>query len=154
MRKIWRQQLRWQKKALSSGETPVGCVVVNKDNEIIASGANKTNQTKDPTQHAELLAVESVLEKDDNVSAIDRLYVTIEPCIMCASILLQAGIPNVIFAAYNERFGGMGGVINLYSQTHCDRCCSRKIGNPEAVQLLRTFYETGNPNAPNPKRKP
>ena len=142
------------KKALSSGETPVGCVVVDKNDKVIAEGANKTNQTKDPTQHAELLAVESLLEKTGDLSAIDKLYVTIEPCIMCASILLQARIPSVVFAAYNDRFGGMGGVLSLHSQKHCDRCCVRSLSDPEAVQLLRTFYETGNPNAPNPKRKP
>lgn len=102
--------------ALTSDETPVGCVFV-KDGEIIGRGMNETNRTLNGTRHAEFVAIAGILSKNP-ISILNEtdLYVTVEPCVMCASMLRQYGIRAVYFGCWNERFGGTGGVLNMHSE--------------------------------------
>ena len=108
--------------ALLGDETPVGCVFVH-DGKIIGRGMNATNRTYNGTRHAEFIAINDILsQKDSNglplytpeILADCDLYVTVEPCIMCASLLRQIGIRRVYFGAQNEKFGGTGGVLNVH----------------------------------------
>lgn len=102
--------------ALKSDETPVGCVFV-KDGEVIGRGMNETNRTLNGTRHAEFVAIAGILSKHP-ISILNEtdLYVTVEPCVMCASMLRQYGIRAVYFGCWNERFGGTGGVLNIHSE--------------------------------------
>eukprot|EP00501_MAST-03F_sp_TOSAG23-6_P001193 GSMAST32.ASY1.ANO1.1237.1 assembled CDS len=128
--------------ALDRGEVPVGCVLVA-DNRVIAAAGNETNISCNATRH-------SLLRKSD-------LYVTVEPCIMCASALSLIGIRKVYFGCHNERFGGNGSVLSLH-----ENCCPQTAkGYPvvsgilkdEAIEIMRLFYSRGNPKAPDHKRQ-
>jgi tRNA-specific adenosine deaminase 2 len=88
----------------------VGCVFV-KDGEIIGRGMNETNRTLNGVAIAGILSKHPI----KILNEID-LYVTVEPCVMCASMLRQYGIRAVYFGCWNERFGGTGGVLNIHSE--------------------------------------
>ncbi|KAH9877546.1 hypothetical protein IAQ61_002913 [Plenodomus lingam] len=150
-----REAIAMAELALKSDETPVGCVFV-KDGEIIGRGMNETNRTLNGTRHAEFVAIASILSKHP-ISILNEtdLYVTVEPCVMCASMLRQYGIKAVYFGCWNERFGGTGGVLNV----HCDPSVDKPypvtggIFREEAIMLLRKFYVQENEKAPEPKQK-
>ncbi|KAK2737121.1 tRNA(adenine34) deaminase [Myotisia sp. PD_48] len=130
--------LQMAEAALTAGETPVGCVLVNKD-KVIGSGMNDTNKSLNGTRHAEFLAIEEALKSfPRSIFKETDLYVTVEPCIMCASALRQYNIRSVYFGCSNERFGGTGGILSLHSDPGIDP--------PYPV-----YGE--NENAPNPKNK-
>ncbi|KAH8916895.1 cytidine deaminase-like protein [Atractiella rhizophila] len=143
--------------------------------EVVAKGRNRTNQSRNATLHAEFDALSLLLPHrstyftpsdahpavsphEHQVPLSDlTLYVTVEPCLMCASALRQVGIGMVIYGCANERFGGCGGVQNVHDDP-------RLIHSPpyvalggykreEAIMLLRRFYITENVNAPVPRKK-
>lgn len=160
-----KQALQLAEEALKAQEVPVGCIIVYKD-KIIGTGGNKVNQTKNATRHAEIIAIEEVREfcsvqglVENEVFSLSVLYVTVEPCVMCAAALRQIGIPLVVYGCANERFGGCGSILNVA----CDDALSANIGAcfdvvggilaQEAVTLLKNFYKGENPNAPDNKRK-
>ncbi|KIN07968.1 hypothetical protein OIDMADRAFT_37286 [Oidiodendron maius Zn] len=170
--------------ALLGDETPVGCVFVH-DGKIIGRGMNATNRTYNGTRHAEFIAINDILsQKDPNglplygpeILADCDLYVTVEPCIMCASLLRQIGIRRVYFGAQNEKFGGTGGVLNVHlgngkrvletdyrvddgkdaSKGRCvegDYEVSGGWLREEAIVMLRRFYVQENERAPEPRSK-
>ncbi|KAL8186590.1 UNVERIFIED_CONTAM: tRNA-specific adenosine deaminase 2 [Gekko kuhli] len=120
------------KEALGNGEVPVGCLMVY-NNEIIGKGKNEVNETKNATRHAEMVAIDEVIDwchqhkKDpEEVFQHTVLYVTVEPCIMCAAALR---IMNT-----GESFQ-----------------CIPGYRSEEAVEMLKTFYRQENPNAPKSK---
>lgn len=150
-------------EALENREVPVGCIFVYKDT-IIGRGRNEVNETKNATRHAELVAIDHVrawCEKQKlEFSSVMQgcvLYVTVEPCIMCAAAMRLLKLPLVVYGCANDRFGGCGSVLGV----HQDELPS--LGpvlptlpgyNPsQAVHLLKTFYKGENPAAPNPKKK-
>ncbi|CAJ0602512.1 unnamed protein product [Cylicocyclus nassatus] len=101
-------------EALNDNEVPVGCVFMYQGKEI-GSGRNEINKTKDPTAHAEMVALRRMQEEHPNIREILHelvLYVTLEPCIMCACGLYELGISKIVYAAANERFGGIKSVGN------------------------------------------
>ncbi|XP_067901668.1 tRNA-specific adenosine deaminase 2 isoform X6 [Heterodontus francisci] len=116
----WMEQaLSTAKEALENGEVPVGCLMVYQ-NEILGQGRNEVNETKNATSHAEMVAIGQVLEwchqkgRDlEEVFGHTVLYVTVEPCIMCAAALRLLNIPLVVYGCQNERFGGCGSVLNI-----------------------------------------
>jgi tRNA-specific adenosine deaminase 2 len=142
-------------KALREGETPVACVLVH-HGKVVATGMNDTNRSLNGTRHAEFLAISVFLKTHtlDDFQDTD-LYVTVEPCIMCASALRQYGIRAVYYGCGNDRFGGTGSVLAIHSDPNID------VGYPsygglyraEAIMLLRRFYIQENDNAPNPRPK-
>ncbi|CAG8685978.1 555_t:CDS:2 [Gigaspora margarita] len=137
--KFMRQALIIAQEAYDSQEVPVGCVFVLDGETIIGSGRNRTNETCNGTRHAELEAVDSILSTNKYTSDIFRrctLYVTVEPCVMCAYALRQLEIKHVYYGCANERFGGTGG---YYRE--------------ESIMLLRKFFVRENENAPTPKKK-
>lgn len=143
-------------KALLFGETPVACLVVDDSkNKIVLIGYNYTNVSLNGTRHAEYLALERLIAEKCDLSKC-TLYVTVEPCIMCASYLRQIGIHRVVFGAGNDRFGGNGTVILVNSND----CLPKKgyssyggICRTEGIQLLRNFYIQENDLAPKPQVK-
>jgi tRNA-specific adenosine deaminase 2 len=105
--------LELAKIALDQGEVPVGCVII-KNQEIIGEGHNLTNKLKNGTKHCEFIAIYDALSKNPEVNLNGaEVYVTCEPCIMCAEALVLVGISKVYFGCYNERFGGNGSVIKI-----------------------------------------
>ncbi|KAK9146472.1 hypothetical protein Sjap_006375 [Stephania japonica] len=166
------QAMQQAKFALHSLEVPVGCVIV-KDQKVIASGRNRATETRNATRHAEMEAIDFLLEQWQqngisetevarNISQCD-LYVTCEPCIMCAAALSILGIRSVYFGCANEKFGGCGSVLSLHSagleefpsndgaQRRGFKCTGGIMAS-EAICLFQSFYEQGNPNAPKPHR--
>uniref|UniRef100_W5LXC5 tRNA-specific adenosine deaminase 2 n=2 Tax=Lepisosteus oculatus TaxID=7918 RepID=W5LXC5_LEPOC len=149
------------KEALENGEVPVGCLMVY-NNEILGKGRNEVNETKNATRHAEMVALDQVLEwcRDngrDSREVLDQtvLYVTVEPCIMCAGALRLLKIPLVVYGCKNERFGGCGSVLNIpedeLPHTGTPYKCISGYRAEEAVEMLKTFYKQENPNAPKSK---
>jgi len=150
-------------EAFSAKEVPVGCIYV-RDGKIIARARNRTNELRNATRHAELEAIDEILaDKTLTPSVIDHplrettLYVTVEPCIMCASALRQLGIKEVYFGCENDRFGGCGSVLGVNAEIKHPRHPSFKAvagySREEAIMVLRRFYMTENVNAPTPKSK-
>lgn len=109
-----RRALELAHHAIEQGEIPVACVFVH-DGNIIGEGWNMTNESKNATKHCEFVAIERIL-KDHTIEIFkeSELYVTCEPCIMCASALSIIGIKKVYFGCYNERFGGNGSILAVH----------------------------------------
>ncbi|KAJ3126126.1 tRNA(adenine34) deaminase [Nowakowskiella sp. JEL0407] len=146
----------------------------------IAAGRNKTNESLNATKHAESVALDEFINST-STSAIPNLnpqlssflqgltkpqklelirnsvlYVTVEPCIMCASALRNFGIQSVVFGARNERFGGCGSVLSVHDEdfhSGAKFVVKEGVNKKEAVLLLRQFYVSENHHAPNPKKK-
>lgn len=99
--------------AVSCGDVPVGAVAVI-DGEIISKGHNMREAIKDPTAHAEMIVLKDCAEKLGRWRLNDiTLYVTIEPCVMCAGAIVLARIPRVVFGVYDPKFGGGGSVFQI-----------------------------------------
>ena len=143
-------------KALEIGEVPVGAIFYHcKSRDILARGCNSVNQTKNATRHAELNCVDEVLKTGFKDFKDIIVYVNVEPCIMCASALIQLEIPLVYFGCKNERFGGCGSVLDVAQVSeNCQTLFRGGFRENEAIQLLKDFYKGENPNAPEDKRKP
>ncbi len=121
--KFMRQAIENAQQALVNAETPVGCLFVH-NGEILANGANLTKESRSVyfirfylcqgIRHAELIAIDRILENHRaDIFKDTDLYVTVEPCIMCASALRQLNIRRVFFACANERFGGCGSILSI-----------------------------------------
>lgn len=150
-----RLALELAEQALQSDETPVGCVFVHQ-NHIIGKGINDTNRSLNGTRHAEFQAISKILEHyPPSVFCETDLYVTVEPCIMCAAALRQFRIRKVYYGCSNERFGGAGGVLSIHSDSGVDPPYEVDGGwfREEAIMLLRRFYIQENEKAPGPKSK-
>ncbi|XP_037700182.1 tRNA-specific adenosine deaminase 2 isoform X3 [Choloepus didactylus] len=131
-------------------------------NEIVGKGRNEVNQTKNATRHAEMVAIDQALgwcrrrgRSPAEVFARTVLYVTVEPCIMCAAALRLMNVPLVVYGCQNERFGGCGSVLDIASADlpHTGRPfkCIPGYRAEEAVDMLKAFYRQENPNAPKSK---
>ncbi|KAG0204713.1 hypothetical protein BGX28_003418 [Mortierella sp. GBA30] len=148
-------------EAHSVGEVPVGCVFVHQG-EVIGKGRNRTNESLNGTRHAEFEGVDMILSQEKyRIQAEDlwkdvTLYVTIEPCVMCASALRQLGIGQVYFGAGNDRFGGNGSVFHIHKDVNLPHTAYPSEGGyyrGEAIMVLRKFYVGENTHAPEPKKK-
>lgn len=165
------EALTMARKALERKEVPVGCVVVRKG-EAIACGHNEVNATLNATRHAEMVAFDQLMDvsKKEGISVEALceecvLYVTLEPCVMCAYALRLVGLTNVVFGGHNDRFGGCGSVLNVSSaedlgapadwpkRTLPPLELTLGVLEAEAVALLQEFYEEENSHAPEDKRK-
>ncbi|CAR25908.1 ZYRO0A10890p [Zygosaccharomyces rouxii] len=154
--------LRLGRYALDHGETPVACIFVHiPTDQIVAFGMNDTNRSLTGVAHAEFMGIEQIREfvsPDELVPFFGdiALYVTVEPCIMCASALKQLGIGKVIFGAGNDRFGGNGTVLSI-NQDSCTLGGKHEsipgVLRREAIMLLRYFYVRSNEKAPKPRTK-
>ncbi|MCL2771812.1 MAG: tRNA adenosine(34) deaminase TadA [Oscillospiraceae bacterium] len=138
----------YMKKALEHAETaknidevPVGCVIV-KDGKIIASGYNRRESDQNALAHAEIAAIKTACDKTGfwRLDGCD-LYVTLEPCVMCAGAIINSRIRRVIFGASDKKAGAFGGVINLndYPFNHKPEIISGICEN-ETGALLSEFF--------------
>lgn len=130
-------------RAAAAGEVPVGAVVVCGD-EVIAVGHNQPVASHDPTGHAEIVAIRQAASILGNYRLpACRLYVTLEPCPMCAGAILQARLASLVFGAADPKTGAAGSVINLFA----DRLLNHQttvVGGvcaEESSALLRNFFK-------------
>ena len=108
-----KQAVKQAKKAYDKLETPIGCVIVHED-KIIARGYNKRNMKKNTLAHAEILAINKASKVLGDWRLEDcTMYVTLEPCPMCAGAIVQARIPRVVIGSMNPKAGCAGSVLNL-----------------------------------------
>ena len=134
--------LEQAKKAAAKGEVPIGAVIV-KDNKIIASAHNLCEEKKDPTAHAEILAIKKAAEVlgDFRLTGAE-LYVTLEPCPMCAGAAINARIGEIIFGAFDPVKGALGSVTNLYSFNFSNKpTVFGGIKEKETAEILQDFFK-------------
>jgi tRNA(adenine34) deaminase len=138
------EALRQARKAESQDEVPIGAVIV-RHGEIIARAWNQVEILKDATAHAEILAItqaETVVD-DWRLENCD-LYVTKEPCPMCAGAMVQARLRRVIYGCPDPKTGGAGGMINLLQMPPLNHQCdiTRGVRESECRELLQRFFRT------------
>lgn len=139
----------WMNRALAlaeaaraAGEVPVGAVVV-RDGELLGEGANRVIADADPTAHAEIVALRAACARAGNYRLPgSTLYVTLEPCAMCATALVHARVQRVVFAARDPRAGAGGSVFNLLDSPHLNHRCLVSAGllSEQAEALLNDFF--------------
>lgn len=111
--RFMRQAITQAKKALKNGDVPIGCVIV-REGKVIARGYNRRNMDRQSLAHAELMAIKKASKIVGDWRLEDcKMYVTLEPCQMCAGAIVQARMPEVIMGCMNPKAGCAGSVINL-----------------------------------------
>jgi tRNA(adenine34) deaminase len=129
--------------AAARGEVPVGAVVVDGQGQVIATASNRTLECKDPTAHAELLAIRAAALAlgSERLTGCD-LYVTLEPCAMCAAAISFARIRRLYFAASDEKMGAVEHGPRFYAQPTCHHAPEvySGIGEAEARERLQSFF--------------
>jgi tRNA(adenine34) deaminase len=131
-------------KALATGDVPVGAIIINRDGELIGSGANEREANSDPTAHAEIVAIRNAASYLQN-SRLDgcTLIVTLEPCAMCAGAIAQSRISNLIFGAWDEKAGAVGSVWDVIRDPRALYKINVTSGilESECAKLLTSFFE-------------
>lgn len=137
-----KEALRQAKKAYAVGEVPIGCVIVHED-KIIARGYNRRNIDKNTLSHAEISAIRKASKKigDWRLEGC-TMYVTLEPCQMCAGALVQARIDRVVIGCMNPKAGCAGSVLNLLQMAEFNHQVEieRGICEEECSEILRHFF--------------
>jgi tRNA(adenine34) deaminase len=131
-------------EARDNGEIPVGAIVVV-NGEIIAQGHNEKEMRGDATAHAEILALQRAAKKVGHWRLSDAtMYVTLEPCSMCAGAMVQARLGNLVFGAYDPRAGAAGSVVDLLDHPAFNHRVIVKSGilADECGQILKEFFDT------------
>ncbi len=129
-----------------TGDVPVGCVIV-REGEVVACGRNRREALSDATAHAEVEALRQASAALGRWNLSDcALYVTLEPCPMCAGAILNARIGTVVYGARDERAGACGGLFDLFSERvlHHPKVYAGVMAD-ESVQLLQTFFQDKRP---------
>lgn len=140
--KFMRAAMREAKKAEALGEVPIGCVIVQ-DGKIIARGYNRRKTDKNTLSHAELNAIRKASKKTGDWRLEDcTLYVTLEPCQMCAGAIVQARIPKVVMACMNPKAGCAGSILNLLQMKQFNHQVEieRGVLEEECSEMLSGFF--------------
>ncbi len=138
-----RMALREAEKAFDEGEIPIGCVIV-KDGVVIGKGHNQVEMLKDATAHAEVLAIGTASSKLENWRLDGAtLYVTLEPCPMCAGAILNSRVSRVVYGSPDTRFGGCGTTVDVISGNALKREVQVFGGllADECLGLLKAFFQ-------------
>lgn len=130
--------------AASVGEIPVGAILLGPDGEVLGTGRNSREAIPDPTAHAEVLALrEAALAAGDRILSSCTLVVTLEPCVMCAGVILAARVPRVVFGAWDEKAGAVGSVYDLLRDGRLPHPVPEVVGGvraQECAALLEQFF--------------
>ena len=139
------QAISLAQKVKSSGDVPVGALIVNEAGEVLSSGKNEREKDNDPTAHAEIVAIRKASEKLgswrlDNLT----LIVTLEPCVMCAGAILQSRIKRLVFGAFDQKAGAVGSSLDVIRDV---RALSKvevvsRVLEKECAKLLTDFFAT------------
>ena len=135
--------LELAQKAASRGEIPVGALVVDKDGKIIGEGFNRREELQSPTAHAEVLAIEQAAKTLKNRRLLDcTLYVTLEPCPMCAGAVMNAGLKRLVYGAFDDKNGACASVATLFDEkfTHIPMVRSRVL-KERCGEILSEFFK-------------
>jgi tRNA(adenine34) deaminase len=136
--------LREAEAAMAEGEVPVGAVIV-KNGRIIGRGHNQRETLKDPTAHAEMIAITQAAGSLESWRLLGAtLYVTLEPCAMCAGAIVLARLPNVVFGATDPRAGACGTLMNIVQDArlnHRVALTSAVLGD-ECSAILKDFFRS------------
>ena len=139
-----RMALELAREASSEGEVPVGCVIADADGKVIGRGRNRREESADATAHAE---IEAIREAGEALGSwrLDgcTLYVTLEPCPMCAGAIINARVPMLVFGAADAVSGSCGSVIDLFFERygHQPKVLGGVLGE-ESAALLRAFFSS------------
>jgi tRNA(adenine34) deaminase len=129
----------------SSGDVPVGALIVNEAGEILSSGKNEREKDNDPTAHAEILAIRRAGEKLGSWRLDDlTLIVTLEPCVMCAGAILQSRIRRLVFGAFDQKAGAVGSSLDVIRDVRALSKVEVVSGvlEKECAKLLTDFFAT------------
>jgi tRNA(adenine34) deaminase len=137
-----RRAIELAREAEAAGEVPVGALIV-RDDEVIAEGFNRPISTHDPTAHAEMVALRAAAARIDNYRLTGTtLYVTLEPCAMCAGAMVHARVSRLVYAATDPRAGAAGSVFNVVQNPALNHRLEVVPGvlAEECGSLLRDFF--------------
>lgn len=137
-----RLALREAARAAEHDDIPIGAVVVH-DDEVIGAGHNERELREDPTAHAETLALREAARTLGSWRVLDSaLYVTLEPCAMCAGAIVLARVPRVVFGAFDPKAGAAGSVLNVLGQPQLNHRPQVSAGllADDCGELLRAFF--------------
>lgn len=140
--KFMKEAIRQAKKAEAIGDVPIGCVIVS-EGRIIARGYNKRNRNKTVLAHAELLAMSKACKKAGDWRLEDcTMYITLEPCQMCAGAIVQARIPRVVIGSMNPKAGCGGSILNLLQMKEFNHQVevTRGVLEEECSEMLSAFF--------------
>jgi tRNA(adenine34) deaminase len=137
-----RLALREAERALEHDDVPIGAVIV-RDGEVIASARNERELRGDPTAHAELLALREAAARVGSWRLHDTvLYVTLEPCAMCAGAIVLGRVPRVVYGADDPKAGAAGSILDVLAEPRLNHrpAVARGLLADEAAELLRAFF--------------
>ena len=138
-----RLALREAQRAAEHGDVPIGAVVAL-DGEVIAAAGNERELRKSPVAHAEIIAIEQAAAYMKSWRLLNTvLYVTLEPCPMCAGAIVQARIPHLVYGATDEKAGAAGTLYNVCQDARLNHCLEITTGvlADESAALLRRFFQ-------------
>ena len=141
--KFMKEALKEAKKAYNKLEVPVGAVIV-KDGQIIARAHNLKESKKDTTKHAEILAIQKASKKLDSWRLLDcEMYVTLEPCTMCAGAIIQARVGKLYIGTMDYKTGACGSVLNVLEDYPFNHKVEYKTGilKEECENILQEFFK-------------
>ncbi len=140
---FWMQQaLNLAAQAQAAGEVPVGAVII-KDDVLLAEGFNQPISRDNATAHAEIIALQAACQQQHNYRLPGAtMYVTLEPCIMCAGALVHARIERLVFAASEPKTGAAGSLLDVFSLPNLNHrvICESGVLAGQSSQLLRDFF--------------
>jgi tRNA(adenine34) deaminase len=140
--RFMRSALELAAQAAEAGEVPVGAVVVQQG-EIVGRGYNQPISARDPTAHAEIVALRDAARAIGNYRLSGcELYVTLEPCAMCAGAIIHARLARLVYGAADPKTGACGSVVDLFAEARLNHHAQviRSVLSAEAVELLQAFF--------------
>ena len=149
-----REALKEAEKSLAKEEIPIGCVIV-KDGKIIGRGHNAREELQQAIMHAEIMAIKEANQREGNWRLLDTtLLVTIEPCVMCSGAIGLARIPQVIYGAANQKFGGAGSLYDILTDARLNHRVEVETGvlEAECAAIMQDFFRQGRQRKKEAKR--
>ena len=141
--KYMRQALSLAAEAAAAGEVPVGCVIVDDSGAVIGEGRNRREETRCVSGHAEMEAIETACKARGDWRLDDcTLYVTLEPCPMCAGAMINARLGTLVYGAREPQFGSAASILNLFAEAYPSHTAI--LGGvlaDESAKLLKGFFE-------------
>lgn len=142
--KFMNEAIKVANLALNEDEVPIGCIIV-KDDKIVAGGCNQREQDNDPTGHAEIVALRRAAKILGDWQLVDcTLYVTIEPCIMCAGAIIQSRIKRVVYGAPDIKGGAFGSSINILEAANINHRPEvvKGVFEKECAAIIKNYFKS------------
>ena len=138
-----REAIKLAKEAALNDEVPVGAVIT-KDNEIIGRGFNQVRSRNDVSAHAEILAIRDASQTIKNYRLIDAsIYVTLEPCHMCAKALLDARLARLVYSSFEPKTGAINSIDNLYEKNFNHKISYQQgLLEDETSMIMKNFFQS------------